>query len=436
MLMRREVFFTWTTDRYSVIQMSLIDTWAATGAGAFSLSENGLYTIEAWQVFINRLADDGIFTVSRWYDPTNLGETGRIVSLGLATLLHAGIKDPTRHIAMATVNRISTLLLSRRPFSDYDVATLKRTTSSLGYDLAISPGELPNNPILREIVSVRSVDELRQVVMGKDLNYAPPTDENPYFFNMLRLQHVAQAFHRNSGVAQGNLVASITLIALILTLLLVAYGVIVIPLKRGTRSCGQYQNIGKAHFWAGALYFALIGAGFMFVEMGLIQRLSIFLGHPTYALGILLFTIILSSGIGSYLSGYLPITRTPWGHGFPACAAIVIMLMPAILTKLISEMITSPIISKIIASVIVIFPLGLLLGIFFPAGMRLMSRASASIFTPWFWALNGIFSLLSSALAVFFAIYFGISTNFYIAATCYAFLSFCLRSLGRGDQPS
>ena len=95
--------------------MSLIDTWAATGAGAFSLSENALYTLEAWKICFDRLSDDGLFTVSRWYNPKNLGETGRAVSLAVGTLLESGVTKPADHMAMVSSGTIATLILSRKP---------------------------------------------------------------------------------------------------------------------------------------------------------------------------------------------------------------------------------------------------------------------------------------------------------------------------------
>ena len=403
-------------DQYSIIQMSLVDTWAATGAGAFSLSENGLYTVEAWQVFINRLADDGIFTVSRWHNTANLGEIGRLVSLAVASLLKADIPNPSRHIAIATTGGLSTLLLSKQPFTKQDIATLKRVASNLRFDLVIVPDEIPRDAVLRGILSAHSEGALRRAINNKNLNYEPPTDENPYFFNMLRLQHIGEAFHAGSGVVQGNLIASITLCGLILSLVVIALVTIVIPLKIAAPLSGK--ELSPVEFWSGALYFSLIGAGFMFVEIALIQRLSIFLGHPVYALGILLFTIVLSSGIGSYLSESLPLTRVPWMFAYPLLTSLLITAMPKVLTAVVTSMITFPMTSKIVVSIVVIFPLGIFMGFFFPTGMRLVKSVTASE-TPWYWALNGIFGVLASALAVFFSIYFGISTNFYIAAACY-----------------
>jgi SAM-dependent methyltransferase len=405
-----------TQDKYSIIQMSLIDTWAATGAGAFSLSENALYTTEAWQIFLNRLHDDGIFTVSRWYDSHNLGETGRIVSLAVASLLNSGIKKPAEHIAMITIGNISTLLLSKQAFSEQDVAKLKKVSADLAYNFVIVPSAPPSHEVLRDIVSVSSLEELSIAIADKELNYEPTTDENPYFFNMLRLQHIYPAFQSygglSSGVLAGNLHATLTLIGLLISLFILTIVTIIFPLFAAKRE--------SKFIWSRALYFSLIGAGFMFVEIALIQRLSVFLGHPVYALGILLFTIIASTGIGSFLSTRLPLTR--WLFVLPLIMVSAIILTQFFLPMLISSMITSAMLKKIVVSVIVIFPLGMLMGLFFPTGMRLVKGDSE---TPWYWALNGIFGVLCSALAVFFSIYFGISTNFYIAACCYAMLLIC-----------
>ncbi|HTD76396.1 MAG TPA: hypothetical protein VK898_02085, partial [Chloroflexota bacterium] len=123
--------------------MSMIDTWAATGAGAFSLSENGLYTLEGWRTFMNALNPGGVFTVSRWYDPNNLLETGRMISLGTAAVLAGGAPEASSHLFVATAGNIATLVLSKRSFSAQQVATLRATTSALGFSVLLGPGQPP-----------------------------------------------------------------------------------------------------------------------------------------------------------------------------------------------------------------------------------------------------------------------------------------------------
>ncbi|HJY64241.1 MAG TPA: hypothetical protein VJ455_08800, partial [Ignavibacteria bacterium] len=416
-------------QKFSLIQMALTDTWASTGAGAFTLTENSLYTLEAWKIILAHLDSAGIFTVSRWYSPNNLGETGRIVSLAVSSLLHSGVPEPSRHIAMMSIGRMATLIVSKRPFTETEITTLKNLSQNLKFEPVIIPGILPANDILREIVSVKSDEELVNVIKDKPLNYFPPTDNNPYFFNMLKLSHLGEVSTSEYGVLFGNLTASITLLVLIISLSVLTAITIIFPLIK--RPAVQHQNsIVKSNkiFWKGAVYFSLIGAGFMMIEIGLIQRLSVFLGHPAYALGILLFTIILSAGTGSYFSEKIFVVSGKWKYILPAITALMIIAVKFILDIIMASMVASPELNKIVVSFVVIFPLGFMMGTFFPMGMKIVKSGSEAE-TPWFWALNGIFGVLFSALAIFFSIYTGISTNFYLASLCYASIPLLIRSM-------
>jgi hypothetical protein len=403
-------------EKYTIIQMSLIDTWAATGAGAFSLSENSLYTVEAWDLFLSRLENGGVFTVSRWHDRGHIGETGRVVSLAVAALLGRGVQEPAKHIALITAGNISTLLVNRQPFPQEDVDRLSKVCEELGFGVVLLPGRPPAEHLLGSIVSSRTRDDLSSAIAGAELNCSPPTDESPYFFNMLRLNHIEAGMH-SGGVIGGNLTATLTLLGLVLTLLLVAIATIVLPLGLRSR-LGTERNIRTQTLWSGAVYFSLIGAGFMLTEIALIQRLTVLLSHPIYALGILLFTLIASAGIGSLVSDRLPLTRTPWTYVYPIVTAGCLIGLRFLLRTILANMIAAPVPLKIGVSVLVIFPVGLLMGLFFPTGMRLV-KSIALEETPWYWALNGVFGVLCSALAVLISIYVGVSANFYLAAICY-----------------
>jgi hypothetical protein len=427
-----------TPDKYTIIQMSLIDTWAATGAGAFALSENALYTVQAWKTFLAHLHEDGIFTVSRWFSPRDLGETGRILSLAVAALLEAGVDKPGDHLAMVTIRHISTLLVSRSPLTDEDITSLRQLCNDLQFKPVVLPGTMPDNDILARIVSAGSWEDLRSATEGAMLNYRPPTDDNPYFFNMLRLSKGGNPFAsgpapgEEAGVIGGNLTATRTLTRLIMALMVVAVVAVVFPLvfKAGADSAPPG---GKAILWSGAAYFSLIGAGFMFVEIALIQRLSVFLGHPMYALGVLLFTIIASAGAGSFASDRLPLVRRPWVFVYPVIIALGVVAVRFALPAVASRLVAAPMMIKIPAAVITIVPVGLLLGIGFPTGMRLV-RAAREHETPWYWALNGIFGVLCSALTVFVSIYLGISTSLYLGATCYLLVSLCIPGMLRAAE--
>jgi hypothetical protein len=430
-------YLTRSKETFSVLQMSLIDTWAATGAGAFSLSENGLYTVEAWKVLLSRLSDDGIFTVSRWYYFQTLGETGRVVSLAAAALFDIGAKEPSKHIALVTSREVCTLMIRRTPFDEADITQIKKTCADLGFRAAILPGESISNQTLADIVSAKSLDDLARITKACELNYEPPTDNSPYFFNMLRpkLQILKEIVSRNkppAGVIGGNLVATATLVALLLSLSILAVATIILPLWLRSR-VERDLLVSAGPLWAGALYFSLIGAGFMLLEIALIQRLSVYLGHPIYALGILLFTLIASTGIGSYLSEHLPLSRRPWMFVCSIAMTAIILALDPVLNRAIAATAAISTLKKIFVSIAVITPVGVILGFFFPTGMRLF-RPLHEGSLPWFWALNGVFGVLCSALAVFISIFFGISTNFYIAACCYLGISPALLILYRSAR--
>ncbi len=413
-------WLTRTAERFSLIQMSLIDSWAATQAGAFTLSENALYTVEAWEVFLDRLTPGGVFTVSRMFNPKNLSETGRMLSLGVAALERRGVSTPAAQLALVAHLNTATLMVSNEPFSSADVATLLRTCAELEFLPVVVPGTPCPIDDLRRMVDTSSVDELLAVTRGMPLNLDPPTDENPYFFNLLRLGQIRAGYEYDEGVLAGNTMATFVLMSLIASLLVVALVTIVVPLLL-RRRLPAADRVGSLALAGGAAYFSAIGAGFMFTEVALIQRLSVFLGHPTYALGVLLFTMILSAGAGSMLSSRLPVVRPPFVLGCAAIAAVALWQLDRASLFVLRELISGQLPARIAASIALVAPFGLLLGLFFPSGMRLAERAGAGD-TPWFWALNGVFGVLASASAVFVSLYLGISTNFLIAAACYASL--------------
>lgn len=422
-----------STLRCSVLQMSLIDTWAATGAGAFSFTENALYTVEAWSLFLERLTADGVFTISRWHDPKDLGETGRVISLAVATLLESGITQPADHLIMISAGKISTLIVSKAPFSQADLMTIRGLAAEMEYELVFVPGTQPEHAVLRGLLRAGSLEALKATIADEPLNYLPPTDESPYFFNMLRLDNLGASMMSGSGIVRGNITATVTLLILIICLAIFCVLTVVVPLLAGRRP-ERLAKETETIFWWGAAYFSLIGTGFMLIEIALIQRLSVYLGHPVYALGVLLFTIILSTGFGSLLSERVPLTQRKLIYALPVVVAAAVLGSEIGISSLVSALITAPMGTKVASSIAMVFPLGLLLGFFFPLGLR-MVQAGHRAETPWMWSLNGIFGVLSSALAVLISIYLSIAMNFYLGAACYLTLLLSLGPMLRSQAP-
>jgi hypothetical protein len=402
------------------LQMSLVDTWAATAAGAFSLSENALYTLEAFRLFLERLTPDGLLSVTRW---AHEYETGRLVSLAVTALFESGIGRPREHIAVLQAGSVATLLVSKAPFTRSDVGRLAAVAERLRFGVWVVPGSSSRSVLFEAILSAPSRGELEVRLDGYPMNLIAPTDEDPYFFNLLKLSSWNHPTSEEHWAVKGNMRASQMLLTLIGVQTALVFATVLVPLVR--TAPGRPHFAKDRRFAAGAVYFSAIGAGFMFVEIGLIQKFNVYLGHPIYSLAVLLFTLILGAGVGSLASERIPVEAGGRWLYFPLVIAATVLIYRFASDGLIAATITRPMGLKIPLTVSLLFPVGVLMGLCFPLGMRLSGEQGAP-YTPWFWALNGIFGVLSSSLAVLVSIYAGISTSLYIGAGCYLLLSVCV----------
>ena len=404
--------------------MSMIDTWAATGAGAFSLSENGLYTREGWRAFLKTINDNGIFTVSRWYSPGEVNETGRMIGLATAALLDAGVKDVRPHLFVANTAIIATLVLSKAPFTEEQLRILHDAVRDGGFAELISPDRPPDSKLLRQIIESQDLAALNRVLGSTYLDLTVPTDSRPFFFNQLRIfdiRSLATVVRRRlngevmSGTSVGNLIASAVLMMILLISIVAVIATILVPLRSAARECPRSLAI------VGSLYFSLIGMGFMLAEIALLQYFSVYLGHPIYSLGVCLFSLILASGLGSLTSDRLKLnTRGEllvWGSIVVAYLVVMEWVLPSIFQSTTDR----ERLVRIGISLAAIMPLGFLLGFAFPTGMRLVSAIDTQP-TPWFWGINGATGVLASVLGVMFSMSFGINVTMLISAACYLLL--------------
>jgi hypothetical protein len=423
-------WFARSQEQFDLIQMSLIDTWAATGAGAFTLSENGLYTVNGWKRFLSRLTPTGVFTVSRWHSESNLDETARILSLAMATLYEIGEPDPASHLYLASNGVLSTLIVGRAPLSAGDVSTLDNEVNSLGYRRLAAPGRAAAEPVFDRILRARTVDELLRFGRSTPINLAPTWDANPFFFNQLRVTDPASMIRalRVPGVLRGNLAATLSLLTLVTISAIAVFLVLLAPARKS-----MHHATAKALFWSSA-YFLLIGLAFMFVEISLIQRLSVFLGHPIYGLAIVLFSIILATGLGSLLSERAvrlsPRSLIAW----PLMLALHLAALPLWLGRVLDQTETGALLERASVCLLTMMPAGMLMGFMFPAGMRLASRVDSRI-TPWLWAVNGSAGVLAAGGAVLLGIETSLNHVLCVGAVGYALVSVCgLQLLKLGAQ--
>jgi hypothetical protein len=429
-------WFARSTEHFDVLQMSMVDTWAATGAGAFSLSENGLYTVEGWRIFFRHLSPTGVFTVSRWYSPSNIDETGRMMSVAVAALLEEGITDPKDHLYLAATGRLATLIVSRAPFTTEELATLDASVEKLGFTAVVTPHGPAASPALNEILGARTPEALNRLETEYQLDLSPAYDDRPFFFQQLRIgdpQALWSALKSDEeGVIHGNLKAAATLALIIVLSFGLVVGTILVP------SLSSIRRVEPRLAFFGSAYFLLIGLGFMFVEIGLIQRISVYLGHPVYGLAIGLFSIIASTGIGSLLSAGAVLLRGKRLFVWATLLGLYVAALPYWFPLLVDAFASADLVTRAVISLSAIVPSGVLMGFGFPTGMQIVTDIDPRP-TPWFWAVNGAAGVLASGIAVTISIEFSISTTLWCGAVSYLLLgpvAFFLMKLGAARQPA
>jgi hypothetical protein len=411
-------WFASTQEHFDLIQMSMIDTWAATGAGAFSLSENGLYTLEGWRAFLKTLNEEGVFTVSRWYRPNDINETGRMIGLATAAMLDAGARDVRPHLFVSRAENIATLVLSKRPFRSEQLRILHDETRRLGFDVLLAPDQPPESPLLGAMVAAMDIETLNRVAGGAYLDLTVPTDNRPFFFNQLRFSRIPEVMHGfltkgwEGGVIWGNLLASVVLMLILFISIVAVICTILLPLRSAAR------NSSAALITAGTVYFALIGMGFMLAEISMLQYFSIYLGHPIYSLGVCLFSLILATGLGSLASGRIDIASLRGVLTWGLIVGGYLLATQYWITEVFSATTAHDLPMRIAVSLLVVMPLGFLMGFAFPTGMRLVEAVDREPM-PWFWGINGATGVLASVLAVTISMAFGINVTMSVAALCY-----------------
>jgi hypothetical protein len=414
-----------TDQRFDLIQISLIDTWAATAAGAFALTENSLYTTEAWNLFMDRLDRGGILSVTRYFrttttdddQPVDPLETYRTVALASDVLTRRGVENPRDHIVIyrgATGYDgvdLATVLVSPDPFTSADLDELAAQAEEHGF-VPILTDDSADDPLFAALTAPGGPDDAIDQV---EADISPPSDNRPFFFQMADIGTFLNGdIGRDDHVTRPVFVLGL----LAISVLGLAAGCVGLPLVLGRRSSAiQAQRRRVVPLYT---YFTGIGFGFLLIEVAQLQRLSIFLGHPTYGLTVSLFSVLVFSGIGSMLTERFVRDDRPSSYLRPLLALAVVVIgaglgTPAVLRAMDSA--TTP--ARIATAVALLAPLALAMGMPFALGMRSAARVPGAP-TAFLWGINGAASVCASVLGVVIALFFGISTAFWAGAAAYA----------------
>ncbi len=413
-----------STARFDIVQASWIDTWAATAAGALALTENSLYTIEAWRGFLDRLSPSGLLTFTRAYAEGDPREAARLASLAREALAAWGAANPGEHIMLVVnenrrggpVGGNATILVSASPFAAADVERMRAICRELGFRLAVAPGQAATMPLLKAAATGEGLDEMKKTWPYR---LEAPTDDRPFFFNLLslaRLPEVAAALADDSHV---NVLKS--LLGLLATVAGLSLACIAAPLALAPAGLRPGRGDGPL-----VAYFAAIGLGFMFVELALLQRLSLYLGHPAYGIGVALFCLLLAGGAGSYLAGHWRWLAAQPGPRVLAAVVLLVALEALALPALIAATQAEGTAARLAVSVLLLAPIGLLMGMAFPLGVQAAARVPQKL--PWLWGINGAASVLASVAVAVVSLELGIAANLWIGAGCYLLAGLMLAS--------
>jgi spermidine synthase len=414
------------TQQFDVVQMTLVDTWASTAAGAFALSENSLYTVDAFREYFQHLKLDGMIAVTRW-EFRQPREALRVVSVATEALHQLGVANPAKHFIVVSEGDLNedgiavVVLAKKTPFTpEEEDAVRAHLTSQHGLVALYLPSEPGKNPFSALIAR----NDPTAFARDYPYNVAPVSDNAPFFFFTLKTTQVL----REGGLRRGidwKVNLGVVVLGIVFVISIVAvFAFLLLPMAmRG----------GRRQRPLSLVYFVAVGLGYILVEISFIQRFVLFLGHPTYALTVVIFLLLLSSGAGSLCSRrWLPDAARGWIPLLLLIAAIC--LYTVVLPGLLSSFIGLAFLAKLVVSAMVLVPLGFTMGMPFPTGLRSFAHASVPELpalelgepvshkgnaVEWAWAMNAASSVLGSVLAMVVALHFGLNVTLASGAVAY-----------------
>jgi len=402
-------------QEYDVIQFALSQGYRPVTSGAFSLTEDFNLTVEALSEAYSRLSDNGLLVITRWLG-TPPSESARAWATLLAALEASIVTNPTNHLIAYRGMRTSTLIAAKKPFSPSELIIVRAFLQANAFDPIHLPDLDPTELNRFNQLPVDTYHELftalltdpASTIAAYDFNLKPPTDDRPFFFHFFRWRQTPEVI-ATLGLTWQPFGGSgyLVLLALLGLMLALAVPLVIAPLVilgRGTSwSAPSLPTLG---------YFACLGAGYLLVEIPLIQRLTLLLDRPALALATVLFTLLLASGVGSLISSRVSLRKS-------LAALIVLMAITiTILPTAIDLALPWELPARLALTIAILTPAGLLMGVPFAAGLRrLEDRTPGSI--PWAWAVNGAVSGISGVLAALISLDAGFTVTLVVGTLAY-----------------
>ncbi|CAB3797903.1 SAM-dependent methyltransferase [Pararobbsia alpina] len=444
-------------ERYDLIQVALLDSFSASSAGLYALSENYLYTVQAFQDYLRHLNPGGMLAITRWVTlpPRDIL---RLFATGMVAMEGAGVAQPSRRLVLIRGWNTTTLLVKNGEFNGAEIVALRDFCRVRSFDVGYYPGMQAAEANRYNVLDKPYFFEAAQALLSTDrdefwarykFDVRPTTDDKPYFFHFFKWRSLPEllALKEQGGLPLLEWGYPV-LIATLLQATLAALILILLPLWMiRRRSPFAHSSSVSTATPAGdttasaalsgrrfALYFVAIGFAFMFVEIAFIQKFILFLSHPLYAVAVVLCAFLLFAGLGSRYSQRLqrdrvlllnPESSSSWiSNGRPPVArailaiSLISLLYVAILPTLFPLLMFLPDPARIAITVLLVAPLAFAMGIPFPLGLARVA-ASAEALVPWAWGINACTSVVAAVLATVLAIHLGFTAVVVIAILLY-----------------
>jgi len=393
-----------SSDRYDVIQVALVGSHGASASGVQALSESYLYTVEAMREMVAHLNPGGVLVITRWMQSPPR-EVVKLLATATEDRAHPREGAQQRDVALIRGWNTATVIVKRGELGPSEVAQLRRFCEERSFDLDFAPGVKREETNQYNVIEDSLFDmaialrgPAREDFLSRyKFHVRPATDERPYFFHFFRWSALPELLRLRARGGMPLLEwGYLVLVAGLAQVLVAAVVLILLPLALFRRG-PSIRLIG---------YFGSIGLGFLFLEIAFMQRLTLFLGHPLYAIAIVLASFLVFGGLGSGASARFGTRRAPLiVAALAVLALVVVRFLPLGL----------PDVAKVAMSIALIAPLAFAMGMPFPLGLRRL----ASDDIPWAWGINGTASVIASMLATLIAVHFGFSVLVLIAAGLY-----------------